>query len=73
MKKVKMETKDIGVRDEGSIVVFYAYSDAGRAWMDENIQAESYMHMGPGLCADRRPACSIIEGMRGDGLVVGEI
>lgn len=59
---------DIGVRDEGTIVLFAPRSLAGEAWLDEAIpHAERF---GPWYVAEHRFAGDIIEGATGDGLLV---
>lgn len=61
---------DVEVRDEGSIVLLTPISDAGRGWVDENLELESWQWYAGGVAIDHRYADDIIEGMVGDGLLV---
>lgn len=60
--------EDILIRDEGTIVALSPVTKRGRAWVDDNIQAEPWQWLGGALCVDHRLAQDIIEGMAGDGL-----
>lgn len=63
-----MRKADIFIRDEGTIIVLSPATKRGQAWMDDNIQAESWQWMGGGLCVDHRMAQDIIDGMTIGGL-----
>lgn len=65
-------TPDIDINDQGSIVMFTPRTDAGREWMDENVESEPWQWMGPSLCVDHRPAQDLVEGMQEAGLTLGE-
>jgi hypothetical protein len=43
---------------------------AGREWIAENCQAESWQWMGETLNIDTRMAEDVLEGMKADGLTV---
>jgi hypothetical protein len=65
------ERQDISVIASGySMIVFQPLSPDGRAWLDENLQTESWQWMGSSVGVDRRYAGAIIDGMRDDGLEV---
>jgi hypothetical protein len=63
---------DVHVRRDGySMVVLTPATDAGRAWIDEHLHAESWQWLGGSLAIDGRYAEDILDGMLGDGLEVG--
>jgi hypothetical protein len=59
---------DVSVVDHGSIIVLTPVSEAGQAWMDENLHPDAWQWIGPGLALDRRIADYIVQGMEADGL-----
>jgi hypothetical protein len=67
---------DIRVTDHGSIMLFTGVSDAGRAWIQENlIQGTDEVQVWgprkrPGVAIERRYLDHIVEGARADGLDV---
>jgi hypothetical protein len=62
---------DILVDDQGSIVRIKAQTNAGRTWIDENVDTVEWTWLGPWLCIDHRMAGDILSGMENDGLVLG--
>jgi hypothetical protein len=61
---------DVTIEDTGSVVLFRPTTEEGRAWLDDNIQAEPWQYMGSAIAVDRRYAQAIADGLAGDGLVI---
>jgi hypothetical protein len=61
---------DVQIENAGSIVLIRPLTDAGRNWVEHNIQAEDWQHFGGAIAAEPRTVEAVIEGMRGDGLDV---
>jgi len=62
---------DFTVKNHGSIVLLVPETDAGRAWVEENIGCDNgYQPYWPTVLAEPRYVAAIVEGMQNDGLVV---
>lgn len=61
-------TADFEVNDHGSIVQIVAFSEAAIDWINENVDAPSYMWNGTILNIEHRCADAIIAGLIDDGL-----
>lgn len=59
---------DFDIIDAGSLIGIKTLSEAGKAWMDEHVQAEGWQWLGDILYMDKRFAFDLIAGMREDGL-----
>ena len=64
---------DILIQDHGSVVLLVPETDAGRAWVEENIGRENgFQPFWPTVLAEPRYVTEIVLGARRDGLRVGE-
>ncbi len=63
-------TIDVEVSNEGSVVLFTPLTEDARAWIDENVQSESWQWLGASLAVDHRFAMDLLNGMAGAGLVL---
>lgn len=63
---------DVLVRNEGTVFLFRPVTDVGTEWIDENV-AEDAQWFGGSLVVEHRYADDIAEGMRGDGLELGDM
>ena len=61
-------TADFEVLDHGTIVQVIALTEEATDWINENVDAPSYMWNGTVLNIEHRMADAIIAGMIGDGL-----
>lgn len=61
---------DLELAGHGSIGILRARTDAGREWIDENIDPEA-MHALGGVVVEPRFAEAILNGAELDGLTVG--
>jgi virulence-associated protein VagC len=61
---------DVTVRDEGTVVVITPVSRRAKAWIENNLQAESWQWIGDAMVVERRYAAELGDAMRGEGLVV---
>lgn len=69
--KSKQNEPDLSFLYQGSsVLVLTANSLAGRDWMKENVQAESWQYVGTGIAVEPRFAAGIAQGAADDGLVV---
>jgi len=59
---------DIEIIDSGSIVQVIAVTESAQDWINENVDAPSYMWNGRILNIEHRYADDIIDGMLADGL-----
>ncbi|UIS25316.1 hypothetical protein [Erythrobacter phage vB_EliS-L02] len=59
---------DFAIRDSGTIVQVVAESQDAKDWIEENVEAPSYMWNGVVLNIEHRFAEAIIEGMIDSGL-----
>lgn len=62
------QTADFEVADHGTIVQVIALTGEAKDWIDENVDAPSYMWNGTVLNIEHRMADAIIAGMIDDGL-----
>lgn len=62
------KTADFEVIDQGTIVQVVAHSEQAIDWINENVDAPSYMWNGTVLNIEHRCASAIIAGMIDDGL-----
>jgi hypothetical protein len=62
---------DIEIINDGTMVGLKPVSDAGKQWMENNVQAEGWQYLGSVLYVDQRTAGPIIEGAAADGLEIG--
>ena len=58
---------DVLVRDDFSMVLFFAHTEAGETWLDDHMP-DDCPRMGQGYAVESRPASDIVLGMVGDGL-----
>jgi hypothetical protein len=68
-----MSTKqqpDVRVENHGTLFVFQPLTDAGRTWIDEHVESESWQWIGGGLSVEHRYAEHLATGMQADGLTV---
>jgi metal-dependent HD superfamily phosphatase/phosphodiesterase len=62
---------DVKVRNEGTLWQFFMLTKAAKAWVEENVQMESYMRQGEtAFAAEHRYGPPLVDGMRDAGLVV---
>ena len=61
---------DIIVSGAGSLYMLKPVSDAGRKWMDNNLQPESWQWIGGALGVEHRFVVDILDGMQEDGLII---
>jgi hypothetical protein len=69
---VQMEV-DFTVFSDGphpSIYLLTPHTTAARAWLDENVQAESYQFIGTSLAVEHRFIAQIVEGIIAAGMEV---
>lgn len=64
-----MNSPDIIVRNEGSVISMKPDSDAARDWAEENV-AGPIAYMGPWIVGDHRPMMHLIEGAAQAGLQI---
>lgn len=62
---------DVLVANEGTVVSFRPVSEAGKAFIEENVESESWQWLGDALVVDHRYAEPLIQGMLDDGLELG--
>ena len=60
---------DFTVSGGGSLYLLCPHTDAARTWLDEHV-GEDAQYLGPNLAVEHRYISDIVEGARGDGLVV---
>jgi hypothetical protein len=61
---------DIRVVNYGTVVMLEPKTQAGKKWLDENCQAESWQWYGGALAAEPRMVQDVIDGAELDGLNV---
>ncbi len=61
---------DIEVKNEGTVVLLIPMSSEGKAWIDENLQLESWQWYGNAAAIEARYVDPIVQGMQDDGLEV---
>ena len=52
---------------DGSIGQIKAISDTAKAWLDDNVQTESWQWLGDRLCIDRRYFLPLLEAIEEEG------
>jgi hypothetical protein len=63
---------DIAFENHGSIVLIRGLSDAGQAWLDENVGDDETQYFGNAIAAEPRYVEAVMHGAQADGLVVGQ-
>ena len=63
-------TADILIEDHGSVVLARPLTEAGKSWLDENVESEGWQWLGGALACEPRYVGVLVEGARGDGLGV---
>ena len=58
---------DFQIVDHGSIISIKPVSEAGRAWVEENVVSEPWQWLGGALCVDIRCAGTLIDEMAAEG------
>lgn len=66
------EQPDVKIDNQGTIWMFHPISEDAKAWVDENVQLESYQWMGPRFAVEHRYASQLVQGMMEQGLTVAE-
>ncbi len=61
---------DIRVEDHGTVALVIPMTDAGRKWITDNVETESWQWLGGALAVEPRCVDSLAAGMSGDGLAV---
>lgn len=61
---------DLEVQSEGTIYLLRPLTDAGAAWIGENLVAEGCQFFGDALCVEHRFIEEIVTGAKSDGLEV---
>lgn len=64
--------RDFTAVQEGSILRITPLSQAAKDWLNEEVEAEPWMWLGPTLCVDWRCGGDILHGMEAAGLVEAE-
>lgn len=62
-------TVDIQFESHGSIILIRGVSDAGKAWLDENVGNDETQHFGNAIAAEPRYCLPIYQGAIEAGLV----
>jgi len=60
----KHNTPDVLERNEGTVFVFCPLTDRARAWIDENVQTETWQWVGNALVVEYRYAWGLATGTR---------
>jgi hypothetical protein len=63
-------TIDIAFENHGSIVLIRGLSEAGQAWLDENVGNDETQYFGNAIAAEPRYCANIILGAQREGLAV---
>lgn len=61
---------DVRVRDEGTLVMVGAFTEAGEAWLQEHVAPEPWQEWGGAIACEPRYIVAVIDGMVEDGLEV---
>lgn len=61
---------DVVVTNDGSVVSFAPQTPAATAWIEDNVQSESWQWLGKSLVVDHRYAAQLVQGMLDAGLTV---
>ena len=64
------EIVDIQFESHGSIVLIHGLSEAGQAWLDENVGDDETPYFGNAIAAEPRYCVAIILGAQREGLAV---
>jgi hypothetical protein len=64
------EIVDIQFESHGSIVLIRGLSEAGQAWLDENVGNDETQYFGSAIAAEPRYCLAIILGAQREGLAV---
>jgi hypothetical protein len=64
------QIRDIAFENHGSIVLIRALSEAGQAWLDENVGDDETQYFGNAIAAEPRFCSAIMNGAERDGLVI---
>lgn len=67
IKNYPEDEADVLVRDDFSMVLFFAHTETGESWLDEHLP-DDCPRMGKGFAVESRYASDIIMGMVGDEL-----
>jgi hypothetical protein len=65
----KASNADVLVSNQGSIVLFRPMTEDARAWIEENVQSDAQW-FGGALAVEHSYVLDLIDGMKGDGLIV---
>ena len=66
-----MAVANVTIMGQGTIVLFVLNTDIAKAFVDENVQLESWQWIGDqGFAVDPRCAENLIAGMQDSGLIV---
>ncbi len=64
-------SNDVEVWNDGSMVLLTPKTERASHWIRDNVHTESWNWLGMSLAVELRFADAIIQGMTGDGVVVG--
>lgn len=64
---------DIRLDNFGSIIGITPLTQAGRDWIDENVQSEGWQWLGGTLNIEPRMAVAVVTGMEADGLAIEKL
>jgi hypothetical protein len=71
MAKKKTKIIDFTVSGDGSVYLLNPNTEAARQWVSENLpDVQSWQYMGTAIAIEHRYIVNIVEGIKGDGLVV---
>ena len=62
---------DFDIIDHGTLVGFKPLNDEAQAWMDENVQSESWQFFGHSLMVDHRMAQGLVDLIEEEGFTYG--
>ena len=66
----KKRNPDIRVHNEGSIFLIEPLTDKAHEWLKDNAEIENWQWLGGKFGVEHRMSAGLVEGMRGDGLIV---
>lgn len=61
---------DLTYTNHGTIGILTGVTNAGKAWLDENVQAEGWAYFGGGIAVEPRYVGAILDGAANDGLEI---
>lgn len=70
-ERIAVDDVDIRIRDEGTLVLLWPISAAGKSFFDEKVNVETTF--GGAIVVEHRYAQDIIDGATADGLVFGGV